>query len=656
VKILQAIAESYSVPQNNPDKEATRKRLEAFVQETRASETVAKAIAQVQQRQKEDSKPLYRQITETFEPTPESIWEDIDMLEGDPAHRGMAMRNARFKPFWLTAEAAEWEGLWDKGVFKKWNRSDLLKNDRVFTSRYVYKIKRSAKSGAAYRFKARLIVRGFEMEKGKDYLQNFSPTPGIAIARIITSIAAANDLELHSIDIEQAFLQADKLMEGVNGRYFINPPPGSPDANNKDIVYEVLRPLYGNPSSPRALHKTMDAFFKSEGFDTIGFEESVWKRVGGGKYAEDIYVSAHVDDCLIACKSKDIMAAFKKEILTRFIGTDEGEVTEYLGCELIRDRSAKSATIVQKGYAERVLKTFGMWDCKPCSTPLDANNRLSKADCPQVVDPALHRRYRSIVGCLSYLVNMTRPDLAFAYSQLSKFVQYPGVVHLKAAERVLQYLRGTYDQGITYCDLGAEVKNKLIGWVDSDFGSDPDTRKSMTGYLMSLNGGAISWRSSRQGGVTLSSSEAEFVAASQAGQEVVYLRELLKGFGHPQRKPTEIWEDNASCIMMSENLTNRDRSRHVDVKVHYLRDLVRDGHVKLVKCAGTQNVSDALTKSLARPAFEKHREHMWGTRVPFSAFFSTVETKIAPVVLCSIKLPKFISSANLSRKTKCAGG
>jgi hypothetical protein len=277
------------------------------------------------------------------------------------------------------------------------------------------------------------------------------------------------------------------------------------------------------------------------------------------------------------------MTAFKKEILTRFIGTDEGEVTEYLGCELIRDRSAKTDTIVQKGYAERVLKTFGMWDCKPCATPLDANSRL---------------------------VNMTRPDLAFAYSQLSKFVQYPGVVHLQASERVLQYVCGTYDQGITYCDLGVEVKNKLIGWVDSDFGSDPDTRKSMTGYLMSLNGGAISWRSSRQGGVTLSRNEAEFVAASQSDQKVVYILELFKGFGHSQKKPTEIWEDNTSCIMMSENPTNHDRSRHVDVKVHYLRDLVRDGHVKLVKYSGAENVSDALTKSLSRPAFEKHREHM----------------------------------------------
>ena len=130
------------MPQSNPDKEATRKRLEAFVQETRASETVAKAIAQVQQRQKEeelemtlferrapnlsaDVKSLRWQLTETFEPTPESVWEDIDMLEGDPAHRGMAMCNVRFKPFWLTEEASEWEGLWDKGVFKKWKRSHI---------------------------------------------------------------------------------------------------------------------------------------------------------------------------------------------------------------------------------------------------------------------------------------------------------------------------------------------------------------------------------------------------------------------------------------------------------------------------------------------------------------------------------------------------
>jgi Reverse transcriptase (RNA-dependent DNA polymerase). len=127
-----------------------------------------------------------------------------------------------------TGGGKEWQGLWDKGVFKKWSRKDLLSNDRVFTSRYVYKLKRSAVTGEVYRFKARLIVRGFQMEKGVDFDDSFSPTPGLAVGRFMLSLAVANDYELHACDIEQAFLQADKLPEGVNGRYFIQPPPGSP--------------------------------------------------------------------------------------------------------------------------------------------------------------------------------------------------------------------------------------------------------------------------------------------------------------------------------------------------------------------------------------------------------------------------------------------
>jgi hypothetical protein len=221
-------------------------------------------------------------------------------------------------------------------------------------------LKRNAKTGAAYRFKTRMCVRGFEMVKGLDYEDNFSPTPGISIARLMVSITAANDLEFHSVDIEQVFVQSDKLKEGVNDRYFITPPPGSPDAGDKSIVYEVLKPLYGNPSSPRALHKTMDVYFRNEGFDTIGFEESVWRRPAGGKYAEDVFISVHVDDYLIACKSADNMATFKREFLTRFVGTGEGEVTQYLGCQVIRDRTARTANLVQAGYAERVLRTFGM--------------------------------------------------------------------------------------------------------------------------------------------------------------------------------------------------------------------------------------------------------------------------------------------------------
>jgi hypothetical protein len=142
----------------------------------------------------------------------------------------------RFRPSWVQAEEKEWQGLWEKDVFKKWSQKDMLSYDRVFTRRCVYKLKRSAITGEVYRFKARLIVWGFQMEKGVDFDDSFSPTPGLAVDRFMLSLAVAKDYELHACDIEQALLQADKLPEGVNGRYFIQPPPRSRDANDRAAV------------------------------------------------------------------------------------------------------------------------------------------------------------------------------------------------------------------------------------------------------------------------------------------------------------------------------------------------------------------------------------------------------------------------------------
>ena len=172
--------------------------------------------------------------------------------------------------------------------------------------------------------------------------------------------------------------------------------------------------------------------------------------------------------------------------------------------------------------------------------------------------------------------------MAFAYGQLSLFLHNPGLVHMAAAELALAYVRGTHDQGLSYCDPGAKNQNVLTKWVDSDFAANSNTRRSVTGYVMVLNGALISWWSCLQGGVTLSSSEAEYVTASTVAQE--NLRALLSGFDRSPLGPTCVWEDNVASILMSENPVNRDRSRHVDVRFHFLRERVRAGEIKLYKC------------------------------------------------------------------------
>eukprot|EP00961_Rhodomonas_salina_P279988 3782338-Rhodomonas_salina.2 len=312
------------------------------------------------------------------------------------------------------------------------------------------------------------------MKEGLDYQDAFAPVPHTTIGQMLMSMAAADNLHLHSVDLTQAFIQAERIPEGPNGRIFITPPPGCAE-DEEGVVYEVLRPLYGVPSSERMLHLTVAKWMKEQGFQTVGFEDSVWSRQSGGSYGARITVSAHIDDLLIACADKAALELFKRDLLMRFDGTDEGEVEQYLGCKVIFDREGGKVTLRQKVYAERVLRAYCMWGCTPVKTQLEPGTRLSKADLQQRVDPELQRRYRGMVGHISFLVSCTRPDLAFAYAELSKFVAYPGVKHMRAAERTLQYLMGTYNKGLTYCRLDLRHRNVLEGWVDSDFASDPDT-------------------------------------------------------------------------------------------------------------------------------------------------------------------------------------
>mmetsp|Transcript_18399 Transcript_18399/g.37334 ORF Transcript_18399/g.37334 Transcript_18399/m.37334 type:complete len:202 (+) Transcript_18399:1003-1608(+) len=199
-----------------------------------------------------------------------------------------------------------------------------------------------------------------------------------------------------------------------------------------------------------------------------GFEDSVWVREAVGDYDHQLIVSAHINDTLMACTSLETLQKFKTAFLERFDGTDKGSVTSHLACKLIRDRPNRTILLRQAVYTKKMLQLYDTWDKPTVKTPLEPGVCLTTADCPAVADPGLHRQYRCITGHLSYLVTMTRCDLAFACAELSKIVQCPGEAHLRAAKRVLQYLRGTYMDGLLYSDPGPAMCNKLLGWVDSD--------------------------------------------------------------------------------------------------------------------------------------------------------------------------------------------
>ena len=546
----------------------------------------------------------------------------IDLTEPDPRHRGQAMRNPRLAPIWQLEEDNEMKGLWERGCLRKVNRSDLPADARVISSRFHYKIKRSHAGEAKLkvkRLKVRLVVQGQNMSREKgDFDNAFSPVPHLAGVRTVMSIATAQGWKARSVDFTQGFIQADLPKDGKP--IYISPPPGVEE--EEGVVYQVLRPLYGMPHSGRCLHVTWSNWLKSEGFSKVGYEGSMWAKNDG---EDTILIATHVDDSIVTGSSPEKLDAFIDRLKSRFDATAEMDVSDFLGMEWERDVEGRTSRLHQKAFLEKLLKDYGYWEVRaPPVTPMVPKAKLSAEDQPDVADPVLHRKYRSIVGALGWLSNGTRPDISHTYSELSKYVQRPGVKHMEAAEHCLRYLSGTVDLFITYRgdadQRDGQERNTLWGWVDADYAADLNTRRSHTGYVLMLNGGPVSWKSTRQKSVSLSTAESEWYAASEAGKEILYLRFILHDFGFSQKGPTPLYEDSRAVICMSENPVNRKASRHIDTRRYFIGELVADKLIKLVTCRTDKMVADALTKSLPGPAFRQHRSRMMGTNdAPYSA-------------------------------------
>lgn len=284
---------------------------------------------------------------------------------------------------------------------------------------------------------------------------------------------------------------------------------------------------------------------------------------------------------------------FKKSMVREFDMSDLGKMRYFLGIEVVQRDDG--IFINQNKYALEILSRFGMEGSNAVHNPIVPGFKMFKDENGVNADATY---YKQIMGSLMYLTT-TRPNLMFVVSLISRFMAQPTKLHFQATKRVLRYLKGTTSFGIFYKKGGVE---DLIGYTDSDYAGDLEDRKSTSGYVFMLSSGAVSWSSRKQPIVTLSTIEAEFVAAATCACQAIWMRRILK-----KLNCSTVFCDNSSAIKLSKNPVMHGRSKHIDVRFHFLRDLTKEGAVKLVHCGTLDQIADIMTKPLKLDQFKKLR-------------------------------------------------
>ena len=534
---------------------------------------------------------------------------------------------SRYAAAWQSAMEAEMSSIVAHETFQVVDLPDAQTN--LVSSKWVFAIKQE--SGWVTRFKARLVARGFTQQHGVDFDETYSSVARLKTVRCFLACVAIRDLELELMDVETAYLNAP-----LKERVYMKQPQGFHQGPN-NAVWLLKKALYGLRQSGREWHLHVDQFIRSLGFARCAADQCVYLRTS--RSGRPIFILLYVDDIPSAFASEDraeweeIKRAFADKYKIKFLG----EADWFLGMAIARDRKTKTLLLHQKSYAETVLEEFGMEECRGVASP-GAQDELCKQHCPTTPEEiAAMRRipYRQAVGSLMYLSNCTRPDLAHAVQLVAQFAQNPGETHWRAVIQILRYLSSTTHFGLQFgaaaspqpspasSPSGAvpslivpRSDSALTVFADANWGSCRDSRRSTSGWLISLCGSWIDWSCKKQETVALSSCEAEYVAASAAAAGVTWTVQLLReiGFmkwiaGGGQLSPIPLlFSDNRSALAMSQTDSLHSRSKHIDIKHHFIREQVEHKAITLQWISTHQQVADILTKTLPPRLFTKFRD------------------------------------------------
>ena len=353
------------------------------------------------------------------------------------------------------------------------------------------------------------------------------------------------------------------------------------------MVLLLNKSLYGLKQAPRIWYLLLCELILSSGFVVLESDTSVYIH-----YQRKIILAVYVDDILIFAPSQadadDVFILLSQHFNMKYLGPP----TSFLGLSISRADDG-SITLNQSGYIDQMLARFGMTNCVSAKTPLDPSLPLINATSrDQLASPTL---YHQMVGSFNYIAVYSRLDISNAVSQLSQFLQNPSITHLKAARHVLRYLKGTRNFATTY---GRSNDLTIRGFTDADWGGDKNDRRSHTGYVFSVNNGPVSWTSRKQTTVATSTTEAEYMALSDGTREAIarsiFFKELMVEIPTPL-----ILSDSNGALTIAEEPTNHQRTKHIDIRYHFIRHAIRENKVNVNYVPSKDNPADILTKSLS---------------------------------------------------------
>ncbi|CAI7868104.1 unnamed protein product [Closterium sp. NIES-53] len=494
---------------------------------------------------------------------------------------------------------AEFNSLIENGT---WELVELPEGRRPISSKWVFKVKGGA-DGALERFKSRLVAKGFQQKEKVEFGEIFAPVVKPVTSRTVLAGAAVKGWHVKQMDITTAFLNGI-LLEDI----YMAQPDGYEDGTSR--VCKLKKAIYGLKQAPRCWYEKLEEVLLSGGFKTSQADHSLF-LLGEGEHL--LLLLVYVDDTLLFSPSMEQIERTQKLLMDNFKCKMLGDVHYYLGLQIERDVERRWLKVHQSHYISGVMERYGVTGGCIVMMPFPAGFKLKKAaEEDDVLEDEQRNEYQSLIGSVMYAAVHTRPDASFGVGQLARVVQRPTEEQLEVAKRLVRYLGSTASAGVHF-SAGGQLKQigadgvtpgtlKLSCFTDATWASEDEDQSSFGGFVCMVGGGPVSWRSKKQSEIAQSSGEAEYMAMYHAIKEIVLLRKLLEDMGAEQEGPTPLFSDSKAAIGMANNPFLNGLNKHMKIKWHWVKQMVKEGIVELHHVKASKQAADFLTKRLPESA------------------------------------------------------